>query len=744
MRDPLQRASVKVKLALMFAGVCLLAFGVGGYLVSASAKRALEREIGQRLEFQSRAYATALNGYLRMLTRRTEDFASDGYIRDHLEQLQRNPDSRAGAGLRDELARHLLRNKLPLEAAFGDLTVVGTDGSIVLSLVGPPDPGMARVAVASAAASGTWYSGILRGSGAGQPPRLAIATPLSSLDGERLIGHLVSWIRPGVWVTDALSDAGLLSDSAADDEELTLAIADRGGLAIRVAPHLTVRGAPAPESDLVRSGFGLQVEDLASLDELAAREPGRATQSFPIAASGWSVHVERDASRALEAVSGLQSRFLVLGAVLSLVAVVLLYFPLRYIARPLKRMSAAARRLEGGDFTARVEVESTDEIGELAQSFNHMAAAVEQRTRDLERVADELRSQQRELRQESQRLAAVIAAMRDGLVVLDAGGRTVYSNRAGRPLLQLLEDGARVTTHHVCGDPRAAEGCAKCLYSPSGPARTCVLDIGRGVYEIHATRLPPDEHGSGGRVLVARDITDRVHQDERQIHQERLAVLGEVAAVMAHELNNPLAAISLFSQMMDVDLPEDSPMRESVAVIRRNIETCKRAVRELLDYATDATPEIGPVDVHAVLEDVARFLRPVRERAGIELLVREEATSAEVTGDEVQLRQIFVNLIVNALQAVGEGGRVTVVTRNHESNLEIDIHDDGRGIPPEAREQVFRPFYTTKARGEGTGLGLPTSRRIAEMHGGSLELLEADGPGTTFRVRLRTWSEVPA
>jgi signal transduction histidine kinase len=111
---------------------------------------------------------------------------------------------------------------------------------------------------------------------------------------------------------------------------------------------------------------------------------------------------------------------------------------------------------------------------------------------------------------------------------------------------------------------------------------------------------------------------------------------------------------------------------------------------------------------------------------------------AEVTGDDVQLRQIFVNLLVNAFQAMAErGGLVSVRTQTLGDHLEIDVADDGPGIPEHARELIFKPFYTTKPRGVGTGLGLPTARRIAELHGGSLELASTGPTGTLFRVRLR-------
>jgi signal transduction histidine kinase len=204
---------------------------------------------------------------------------------------------------------------------------------------------------------------------------------------------------------------------------------------------------------------------------------------------------------------------------------------------------------------------------------------------------------------------------------------------------------------------------------------------------------------------------------------------------MAHELNNPLAAIRMFTQMIESKLDADSPLREDLDVIERNTRVCNRTIRELLDYATGASPEVGSVDVHASLRDVAAFLRALRERRDCELVLELEAEDPIVVGDEVQLRQVFVNLVMNGLQAVGEG-RVTVRTRLEGSHFIVEVQDDGPGIPPEIAEAVFRPFYTTKPRGSGTGLGLSTARRIAEIQGGGLELVDGRPGETLFRVRL--------
>lgn len=741
MRDPLHFLSVRYKLVAMFAGVSLLFFGVGGYFVSKSVTGALESEILGRLEFQSRAYSSGLDSVLRLLMRRTEDFASDGHIRRCLEEVSSAPPGEERAAAAAELSRHLRVNKLPLVPAFGGLVIADAAGDVVLAV---PEGDTAEAAAVAREGDpetdGVRCGGLVPPGGAIEYPSLFIRVPLLDLSGGERIGSLLSRVNVAEWIAEGLRDV-----DAADLGEGTsvgLRLLDASGRVLRVPPSQAAGNGPRSGSEVVASGFGFRVEEPAGAAETrlpSSQHPSRFARSFPIESNGWRVIVEVAADRALQPLAFLLGRLLLLAVALALGASLLLYFPMRFLARPLIRLRDAALRVKDGRFDARVAVETSDELGELSVSFNGMAEALGERTRRLEAAAEDLRAHGRDLRSERDRLDAVIRSMRDGLAVLDPDGRVVVANEAGAPLARLLERrGARAASLRVCADSSHAGGdCGACLVDPSGPPRNCLVDVDGSVFEVSATSLMPDESGRSGRVLVARDITDRVSQDERQIHQERLAVLGEVAAVMAHELNNPLAAISMFNQMLSSDLPPDSPFRENVELIRRNTETCKRVIRELLDYATGARAEIAPIDVHETIRDVARFLTPLARRAVVEIALDLAARDAVVTGDEIQIRQVFVNLIMNSIQAMGSGGgRVAVATESDGDELAIRVTDSGPGVAPEVRARIFHPFFTTKRRGSGTGLGLTTARRIAEMHGGGLDLLESGPGGTTFRVRL--------
>lgn len=725
MRDPLHWLGVQRKLVLTFVGVCLIAFGVGGSLAATSASNALEREILLRLTYQCRAWTEALDADLRLLTRRTEDFASDGYIRETAAAAIA-ASGPGGDRIRADLRRHLARNKLPLVAEFAEIAILDGDDRVVTTAVGPA-PFAAEVAAGCrASASVPWQSGVLSAGTGGEPPLQAIATPLLSLDGARRIGRLVAWVRTDRWIAASLRP--LEPTESRPDEAIGLVLADRAGREIEI-PRVALDGAGAAGA---LASLSVRDSGRAEPAESAPHRDHSIAVEAPLTANGWSVRVRLTSPQALAPVGMLQTRFLLVGLSLAAAIGVLLLFPMRFLARPLVELREAARRLQGGDLAVRVPTDTGDEIGDLARSFNHMAEAVETRTRRLEDAA-------REVARQRDRLDAVIANLRDGLVVLDADGRVELANAASAAVQERLRSAdPRLAPHYACDGGRSASACASCLFDPRSAPRSCVVDAAGKVLEIHATPLPPGPDGRRGRVLLARDITDRVAQDERQIHQERVSVLGEVAAVMAHEINNPLAAIRMFAQMTEQGLGAESPYREHLGVIRRNTENCERAIRELLDYATGAAPEIAEVDLHATIADAARFVRPVAERAGVRIEQELGAAEPVLSGDEIQIRQVFVNLLLNAVQAMeGRGGRVVVSTRDDGAHVVADVADDGPGVPAAAVSRVFEPFFTTKRRGAGTGLGLPTSRRIAELHGGGLDLAESRPGRTVFRVRLR-------
>ncbi|MBR9978864.1 MAG: HAMP domain-containing protein [Bacteroidetes bacterium] len=706
MRDPLSRVQIRYKLPAAFVGVCLFAFGVGGYLISVSARDALEDEIRLRLRSESEALAQGLEAQLTLLGRRAEDFASDGYIRTQVERILAagTGDARNRNVLKEDLLHHLRQNKFPLVQPLADLAICLRDGTPLLAVLELQGPDFTAALREGASRDTLWCSRFITDEQSGHR-YFALVTPLYDMRRDNVPAALVFWIDVQEWLRP-LEHEGVRV-LVREDEGHAISVTDRTGQRIDVV------GAP-PVDALVHARI--------------------------IPASAWTVRVAVDAQKAMLPVSGLQSRFLGAGLLIAFAALVLLFFPIRFLIRPLSAMSDAAHAIAEGDYSRRVDVLADDEIGHLAQSFNRMAAATQQRTGALERTARLLEHRGRELAIERDLLTTVVHSMQDAVLYYDRSGEVLLHNNAAAPLRDAWQREALHLAPRRCNNARATDrDCERCLHDHSLPTRECTVDIGERVYEILFTRIATTG-GPEGTLLVARDITHRMRLDERQAHYDRLAVMGEVSAVMAHELNNPLAAISMFSQMMHKEIGEDSAYREHLDVILRNTESCKRTIRDLLSYARNGVEEEGECDLHDLLPDMLRFLRPLYEKSDVRLEVDFRTGDATLRCDEIHLRQVFVNIVINALQAMRtRGGRCVI--RSFDAGdegelLGVDITDDGPGIPDALRDIIFEPFYTSKATGEGTGLGLSISRRIVESYGGTLQLVSSRPGATVFRVLL--------
>lgn len=714
MRDPLSRVQIKYKLPAAFVGVCLLAFGVGGYLISVSAGEALEGEIRQRLRAESALIAQAMEARLVLLRRRAEDFASDGYIRTQLERMRTHD----APGARERLRRHLRMNKLPLVEALSDIVVLPENS--------------AHCASFSAAADDTQWTTIVdesdarvlrRGSLAAMPDRsiVTLPVPVYELHGRRCIGTLVFVIGLGDLLHPTVPLSTHADDSIGSAHRVSLLDRQGGRHVLRQPAH-------------TRASTSLDVAGRPFVREWPHETLLHLREVQPY---GWHVEVAVDAATAMMPVSGLQSRFLGAGLLMAVVAMVLLFFPIRFLVRPLSTMRDAARALAGGDLGRRVDVQSEDEIGQLAQSFNIMAEATQERTEALERSARMLEQRGHELAIEKDLLSTVMHSMDDAVMYYDTSGRLLLHNLAAAGLVDIWNNGRLLPApYRCCADGKHADDCRRCLMDHDLPARECLVDIHGRVHEIHLTRIVA--HGCPeGTLLVARDITDRLRFDERQAHQDRLAVLGEVSAVMAHELNNPLAAITLYGQMMRKEISHDAEHHEHIDVILRNADLCKRTLRDLLSYARERVGEDGVCDVAELLADVLRFLRPLYEKANIAFSIEHDLRDSSVRCDSGYVRQVFVNVLMNAVQAMrDQGGRCDIHLRDDDEHraLLVSVADSGPGIPPALHEAIFEPFVTSKPAGEGTGLGLTISRRIMLALGGSLLLRESRPGRTVFDI----------
>ncbi len=220
------------------------------------------------------------------------------------------------------------------------------------------------------------------------------------------------------------------------------------------------------------------------------------------------------------------------------------------------------------------------------------------------------------------------------------------------------------------------------------------------------------------------------------VQAAKLAAVGELAAGVAHELNNPLTSVLGFAELSLTNPEVNSPLRHDLEVIAREAGRARDIVRNLLDFARQTKPQRMPADVNHVLKHTLDLIRQHIEKSGVVILEDYGSEVGILTLDSGQIKQVFLNLITNAAQAMPKGGTLSLRTFRLGDEVAISVSDTGQGIPAEIQDRIFEPFFTTKATGEGTGLGLSVSFGIVQEHGGRISVESRVGQGSTFTVWL--------
>ncbi len=240
--------------------------------------------------------------------------------------------------------------------------------------------------------------------------------------------------------------------------------------------------------------------------------------------------------------------------------------------------------------------------------------------------------------------------------------------------------------------------------------------------------------GLVGGWLVSLAVTKRLAQSEK------LATLGEMAGLVAHEVRNPLTAISLRVHSLQDEGPLSASGREDLEVIRQEIERLERIVRNFLDLVKLPQPRLQPIAINEAVGQALLLLRPTLERRAVQVHTQLTEVLPPILADPEQLKQVLLNLLLNSAQAMPEGGTIGIATALEQgrassgTHVTLSISDTGSGIAPEVREKIFEPFFTTRAN--GTGLGLSLAKKIIELHQGGIAVREDHGPGTTVTIHL--------
>lgn len=391
------------------------------------------------------------------------------------------------------------------------------------------------------------------------------------------------------------------------------------------------------------------------------------------------------------------------------------------IARPIKKVGSFFKAVVGGQRGLYLERRSRDEVGEMLDSFNQMMTY-------LKESEDKLTASEKKYRHlfENTKDAIILTDREGGFIDVNPAARELFFEKAENvsELFILPEDYERMVLEMESrGFVRDFEATLR------GPG-------GRPMHALLTANHRLDETGRIlGREYFIKDITERKWMEEKMRNAERLAAAGKLAAGVAHEINNPLSVILGYTRLL-LREPVAESVRSDLATIVRNAVSCKKIMEDLLHFSRLSKPSLAEADINTLVEDVLSDLSNTFSKTGITVEKFLDGSLPGVFVDAGRIRQVLMNVLVNASQAMPEGGMITVKTGfdGEGRKARVSISDSGAGIRDEHLAHIFDPFFTTKEG--GSGLGLSVSYGIIKEHGGDILVSRKDGKGTTFTIVL--------
>ncbi len=334
----------------------------------------------------------------------------------------------------------------------------------------------------------------------------------------------------------------------------------------------------------------------------------------------------------------------------------------------------------------------------------------------------------------------ILASMDQGVITTDREGKITSMNPRAQDLLGMDFDDVGRPLDDICqnGQPLAEASCN-------------VLKSGKGQYGLdfsvtrngHPVQLRAECHvlrGTDndllGTVLHIRDVTERLLIEERMRRMERFMGMGTLAAGLHHEIKNPLSALSLHLQLLEERLEgkADDETAETLGVLKTEVTRIAGVLESFRDYASIARLNQAETDIPALVRQTVELIRPKAQQQGVQVVVSvRDVGLPSISADATRLEQTLLNLVLNALDEMPEGGTLSLLVAAKDERITVEVSDTGRGIPDNVRARIFDPYFTTKS--DGSGMGLAVCDKIIRQHGGQIDV-DTGSSGTIFRISL--------
>ncbi|WP_128106564.1 PAS domain-containing sensor histidine kinase [Azoarcus sp. DN11] len=703
-----QEVSVRAKgVSLFFNQLSAELRYLAGAPALAELRSAIRQEDGARAQAATRRlehdYSALASAYphiyqIRFLSR-------DGHERVRVDRRGHDVIVVSGEELQDKSDRYYFRDAMQIEP--GSLYVSPLDLNVEFGQIETPEHPVVRVAIAlgerGAATDGILVVNLDADILLAQIEQMAVARDGTAYLFDRA-GHFLSRSR------ETASGFAMQSVDALQD--------------VFGASHL-----PAVQSG--REGT------LMTGERIVAYAPIEFGQAFPDTTGGrWVIAVDMAQQALFFSVVNLYVLYAVL-VVAMIVTAIGGYALSRRLLGPVDALAQETEAIAAGDFTRRVSISGDDEIADLGTKFNAMTDRLAELYGKLaahrDRLEDEVGARTRELAHERAWLAAIIQHTGDGILVVAENGEITLANGAARELLGSDAEVAGSRLAEFWSEwPSIAADIADDM-----PVRRDLKTRGR----VLALSITSTRDVSGGRsfLVVARDISDeRRLQDERReldrqlFQMDKMATMGELAMGLAHEIGNPLAGMKAVAQALQYE--DDLPPGVFEALRRLEGETDRLSdfLRTFHGFAAPTAPDLRATPLGETLTDILFWTRKEARNQKVEITTHIPDTLPPLRADPAQLKQVLLNLVINALRAQPDGGTVVIAAGAEGERVRIDVRDSGPGIPETLQRRIFEPFFTT--REGGSGLGLSIVHKIVEEHGAEIGVNSDGRHGSCFTL----------
>ncbi|MCB2147481.1 MAG: DUF3365 domain-containing protein [Deltaproteobacteria bacterium] len=405
----------------------------------------------------------------------------------------------------------------------------------------------------------------------------------------------------------------------------------------------------------------------------------------------------------------------------------------RTVVLELKGLLSTFRNIAGPakNSEAPLVFSSGDEIAQLKGAF--------------ETVAGELQQAHDDLKNSEAKYRLIFETSQHAIIIIDSRKQVKDINAAGMALFGFRDRAEALSMEsffQIFFDTRDATRFMQTMTEKGfvqGLEVEMVDRSGSKMSIMVSATARRDENGMfAGITAMLRDVTEMRRMDKYLAQTEKLASIGQLASGVAHEINNPLGVIQCYANLIAKSKPSDPQVLSDVGIIRKHTEQCRSVVEALLNFSRSAEPCMNKTDINACIEEVVSVLDLQLQKDNFTIERQFDATLPRITVDGNKITQVLMNLLINASQAMPDGGRIVVKTAlaKEGKELAISISDTGPGISKENITKIFDPFFTTKGPEKGTGLGLSVSYGIVQQHGGSITVDSSHGKGTTFNILL--------